>query len=154
MVFKTKYDERERIYTEVGSRFAPVYAFQSDKKGVVELVKTGEVDSYQEIQSHADSTDIHTILARFENGETGVLSQRQGQYVDVSEMPGTLAETLQLVINETNRFNELPLEIRQAYNFNASEFIADIGSEKWLSLMNPKKPEEQPATPPATPLEA
>ena len=99
----------------------------------------GEVNLYDEIQSHADSVDIYTILSRFEQGDESVLSKRNGQYVDLTELPTTFAEMHQKIIDASNEFNALPLEIRSEYEFDVSKFIADIGSEHWFKLMNPVK---------------
>ena len=83
--------------------------------------------------------DIYTILSRFEQGDESVLSKRNGQYVDLTELPTTFAEMHQKIIDAENEFNALPLEIRSEYEFDVSKFIADIGSEHWFNLLSPNK---------------
>ena len=134
-MFETKWNRSETEFTNSGSPIAPVYKLTADN----DLEVDGEVNLYDEIQSHADSVDIYTILSRFEQGDESVLSKRNGQYVDLTELPTTFAEMHQKIIDATNEFNALPLEIRSEYEFNVSKFIADIGSEHWFNLMNPVK---------------
>jgi hypothetical protein len=109
---------------------------------VVDLEVVGEKDIYAEIQSHADSVDIKTIMKRYELGDESVLHKKQGQFIDLSDMPTNFVDIMQTVITAENNFNSLPLEVRKAYNFSPAEYIADIGSEKWLKLLGLESNEE------------
>ena len=64
-VFETKWNREETQPTNAGSPIAPVYKLTADN----DLELDGEVNLYDEIQSHADSVDIYTILSRFEQGD-------------------------------------------------------------------------------------
>lgn len=146
-MFKTKYSEREKIITNSGNRFAPVFSLASKEAGVLDLEITGEKDTYAEIQSHADSVDIKSILLRYEMGDETVLNKRSGQYIDITDMPTNFADIMKTVITAENQFNELPLDIRKEYNFSVAEYVADIGSEKWMKLLgitNESTPEPTP----------
>lgn len=134
-MFETKWNRAETEFTDSGSPIAPVYKLTADN----DLEVDGEVNLYDEIQSHADSVDIYTILSRFEQGDESVLSKRNGQYVDLTQLPTTFAEMHQKIIDAENEFNALPLEIRSEYEFDVSKFIADIGSEHWFNLLSPNK---------------
>lgn len=91
--------------------------------------------TYAEIQSHAQSVDIKNIMLRYEMGDTNILNKTNGQFIDISDMPTNFADIMKTVITAENNFNELPLDIRKEYNFNVSEYIADIGSERWLKTL-------------------
>lgn len=140
-MFKTKYN-RERVHSEHGSRIAPVFSLQSKEAGKLDLKITGEEDIYAKIQSYAQSVDIHNILLRYKMGETDILEKRNGTFIDVSDMPTSFAEIMNTVITAENNFNELPLEVRKAYDFSPAQYIADIGSEKWLDILGIKSNEE------------
>ena len=58
---------------------------------------------------------------------------------NITRINTTFAEMHQKIIDASNEFNALPLEIRSEYEFDVSKFIADIGSEHWFNLMNPVK---------------
>ena len=58
-------------------------------------------------------------------------------------MPKTFAEVQGIIIAETNRFNQLPLDIRKEFNYSVEEYVASIGTEKYENLINPKN---EPAT--------
>lgn len=141
-MFKTKYDERQKTISESGSRFTPVFSLKSKESGVIDLEITSEKNTYQEIQSHAESVDIKNIMLRYEMGDETLLNKRQGQYIDITDMPTNFADIMKTVITAENQFKELPLEIRKEYNFSPSEYIADIGSDRWMRLFSPQKQEE------------
>ena len=143
-MFETKWNNSETPSTECGDPIAPVYKLTPDN----DLEVDGESDIYAEIQSHADSVDIYTIISRFEQGDQGVLTKRNGQYIDLTELPTTFAEMHQKIIDATNEFDALPLEIRSEYSFDVSQFISDIGSDHWFSLMNPIKKDSVSAVEP------
>lgn len=44
MLFQTKYDKRDRIPSNPGSRIAPVFSLKSKEAGNIELEITGEKD--------------------------------------------------------------------------------------------------------------
>ena len=142
-MFETKWNRSETEPSNSGDAIAPVYKLTADN----DLEVDGELDTYAEIQSHADSVDIYTIISRFEQGDEGILTKRNGQYVDLTQLPTTFAEMHQKIIDAENEFNALPLDIRSAYDFDTSKFIADIGSDHWFNLMNPVKSEPVLETP-------
>nr|CAI9750837.1 virion structural protein [Microvirus sp.] len=156
MNFQTSFQRRgARICTVPGSGMKPTYKMHVDEDGKRELKKNGEYNLYAEIQSYKDSVSIDYILTRFMNGDDSALSRAQGIYGDFTQMPTTLAELQQRVIDAEDLFNSLPLDIRAQYNHSASEFFAQLDSEKTKSIFNPKTDDVvvtpsvdvQPATP-------
>ena len=77
MMFRTQYD-RQRVTCEPGSRIHKTYGGHYDEKGRVVLEETGEINLYDEIQSHAESVDIHVLMKRYANGDAEALSKQQG----------------------------------------------------------------------------
>ena len=135
------------LLQEDGTRAVPVFSKVADKNGVVSLQITGEKDLYAEIQSHAESVDIINIMQRYEiEGDPSILNQKTGVYIDITEVPKTFAEVQGIIIAETNRFNQLPLEIRQHFNFSVEEYVASIGTEKYnqfIENLNKEEPKEE-----------
>ena len=142
-MFPTKFNKERASFSEAGTRFKKVYELQSDEDGVITLRKTGEKNLYDEIQSHAESVDINNILARFQNGDVTALGTPRGEYIDITDMPTNFRDLMNVVITDENDFNKLPLEVRRAYNFSASEYISDIGSDKWASLLGLKEDKKE-----------
>lgn len=73
-------------------------------------------------QSEAKDADINTIVARFE--KTGILpaAQREGLFLDVSNMPDYRQALDQ--VNQTNQyFMTLPAKTRLRFNNDAAEFL-------------------------------
>lgn len=128
------------IKSNVGSGKKPLYRLFVDDDGRRELRPSGEYDLYAEIQSYKDSVSIDYIISRFCAGDSTALSRVQGVYGDFTQMPTTMAELQQRVIDATALFDSLPLSIREQYNFSPSEFFAQLDSEKTQKLFDKLKP--------------
>ncbi len=124
-------------FSETGSGMKPTYKMHVDDNGKRELKQSGEFNLYADIQSYEQSVSVDYLLTKFINGDASALSRAQGVYGDFTQMPRTLAELQQRVIDAENLFNSLPLDIRAQYNHSASEFFAQLDSDKTKAIFNP-----------------
>jgi hypothetical protein len=115
MQFKTQYDARERLFSNPGDPIHITYAGHYDDKGRVVLVESGRENIYDQIQSHAESCDIHVLMKRYMNGDVSALSQAQGQFLDVTDFPKTYADMLNFVNDMERSFMSLPAEVRAKF---------------------------------------
>lgn len=148
--FKTQYDARDRILSHPGSPIKQLFAGSYNERGQVQLKEDGTEDLYAYIQSFAESTDIHSILRRFENGEVDVLEKVQGFYGDITEMPHTYAEALQRIADSEKVFMSLPVDVRAKFGHSFSEFLSASQDDDFLDRMG-IKPEEQSEPVPSVP---
>lgn len=149
-MFKTQYDARDRIETHPGNPIKQLYSGSYNERGQVELKEDGTEDLYAFIQSFAESTDIHAIMRRFENGEVDVLEKVQGFYGDITDMPHTYAEALQRIADSEKVFMSLPVDVRAKFGHSFSEFLAASQDADFLDRLG-VKPTEQPAFVPSVP---
>lgn len=146
-MFPTQYDKPKRKFTNAGSRIHEIYVGKYDENGHMFLEKTGEEDIYAQIQSHKDSVDINVLMKRYANGETDVLSRVQGVFADVSGMPRTYAEMMNLVNDSTSAFESLPVDVREKFNHNVMEFLQQSGTDQWYDKLGLRKSEvKSPST--------
>ncbi len=148
--FKTQYDARDRIKSHPGNPIKQLYSGSYNERGQVELKEDGTEDLYAFIQSFAESTDIHAILKRYQNGEVDVLEKVQGFYGDITEMPHTYAEALQRIADSEKVFMSLPVDVRAKFGHSFSEFLAASQDTDFLDRLG-VKPVEQPAPEPVAP---
>lgn len=141
--FNTQYDARDRIESHSGNPIKQLYSGFYNERGQVELKEDGTEDLYAFIQSFAESTDIHAILRRYQNGEVDVLEKVQGFYGDVTEMPHTYAEALQRITDSEKVFMSLPVDVRAKFGHSFSEFLAASQDADFLDRLG-VKPIEQP----------
>ena len=141
-VFSTQYRPRTRFISNGGQRERILYQPKFDENGVMDLVESGREDLYDFIQSHADSVDIHVILARFQNGDVDALSRVQGAYGDFTNMPTTYADLLNKVNEGQSFFNSLPVDIRAKFNHNFAEFMAGMDKPDFLDKLGIKSEPE------------
>lgn len=151
MKFATQFDKRTFRPSCVGSRIKRTFAGHYDEKGRVVLEEVGKVNIYDEIQSHAQSVDIHTLLKRFTNGDPTALASRQGVFADVTEMPKTYAEFLNKMITLENGFNALPTEVKQKFGNSFEQFLAQSGAVDFaeklgLVVEKPAEPAKEEVT--------
>lgn len=125
--------------SNVGSPIMEDFVLQTDKNGVENLEKVGEYNLYDRIQSHADSCDIHVILARFNAGDTSALNQKALAYFDTKAAPDTLAEAHRYIQNGQYMFDRLDPEVKAQFNNSFSEFCAAIGTEKFYDALKEKE---------------
>lgn len=134
-MFDTQYTPHDRILANVGSPVKVLFRGKYDANGRVVLEKSGEENLYDYIQSFRDSVDLNVILARFSNGEVDALSKAQGFYADVTDFPKNMAEALNRINQAEEMFKALPLETRQKFDCSFEQFLAQSGTEDWLSKM-------------------
>lgn len=146
MKFATQFDKRSFPSSCAGSRVKSTFAGHYDDKGRVVLEEVGKINLYEEIQSHAQSVDIHTLLKRFTNGDPTALASRQGIFADVTEMPKTYAEFLNKMISLENGFNSLPLDVKQKFGNSFEQFLAESGAVDFAEKLGlvVEKPVEKP----------
>ena len=137
--FRTQYNRIQKV-SNSGDRFAPTYSPKVSDAGVIDLVETGKVDTYAQIQAWRESCDIKVILQKYVNGDTSVLNKNMPLFGDFSDAPVSLSDYYQQLIDAEAAFNRLPVETRAQFNHSPSEFFTSIGSEKFNNAMGINQP--------------
>ena len=147
MQFKTQYDVRERLFSNPGDPIHITYAGHYDEKGRVVLEESGRENIYDQIQSHAESCDIHVLMKRYMNGDVSALSQVQGQFLDVTDFPKTYADMLNFVNDMERSFMSLPADVRAEFGNSFSEYLAASGAPDFLERLGIKKEPDRESIP-------
>ena len=136
--FYTPYDEKPPVKpSNPGNRMEPEYKERYDEKGEAYLEKVGEVDTYEKIQSYREECDVMAILSRYAAGDTSVMSN-PGWYIDTTKLPKTYTDYINMMNEQREKFDALPLEIRKEFGMDFNKYMATAGNEEWLKIMNPK----------------
>ena len=91
-----------------GDRKRPIYQRQCEMGKEAILVKVGESDLQDYIQSFADECDVNRIVQRYANGDTSVLQRLQGVYTDVAGVPQDLTTAFETVAAARAYYETLP----------------------------------------------
>jgi len=127
MKFYTAYEPGPVEATPAGEKEIPIFELQVNKKGLKELVKTDKVKNIYNIkQEYLEESKVENIIKRYTLGDESVLYKNPGEYLDVTNVPDTLAGWEAQRIEAEQKFAKLPLEIRKEYNYNALEFYDDV----------------------------
>jgi hypothetical protein len=145
MQFSTQYDARDRVFCNPGDPIHITYAGRYDEKGRVVLEESGRENIYDQIQSHAESCDIHVLMKRYLNGDATALSQAQGQYLDATHFPKTYADMLNFVNDQERAFMALPADVREKFGNSFTEYLAASCEPDFLDRLGI---ERQPAVDP------
>lgn len=140
---RTFYSDRKKVYTDSGSRTKPQYSARYDEAGLLVLDEVGTVDVYADIQSYLDTVEIHTLMRRYQNGETDVFSKIQGFYADVSDLPKSNVEFLNRVLESQEFFASLPPDVKELYGNDYARFIADFDTATLYRSIAPVDPVDE-----------
>lgn len=140
MEFKTQYNGRVRRVSNPGSEIHETFVGCVDDKGRISLKKSGQENIYDMIQSHAQSVDINVIMKRFTQGDTSALQKVQGFYGDVTQFPGSYSQMLNAVEDGKRHFESLPLEIRERFDHNFSQFMEAVFDGSVISKLGKDDP--------------
>ena len=150
-IFTPYEDEKpKRIPNNPGNIMEPQYKERYDEDGRPYLEQVGEVNTYEKIQSYKDEVDPMSILARYEAGDTTIMAN-PGWYIDTSKMPTNYIEWRNLMNEQKEKFETLPLEIRNRFGNNFNAWAATAGEPEWIEKMgiiqNQSNAEESQETP-------
>lgn len=129
--------------THPGNRYEVEYSERYDENGHPYLIKKGEKDVYAVIQSHAEEYEIHALMARYANGDASVM-RNDGSYIDASVIPSNYHEMFNLLNEQHEKFDALPIEIRQKFGMSFEQWAAQSGTDAWFDKMGFVKPQQKP----------
>ena len=136
---RANHNEKERKETEAGRKIRLTFRWAYDDKGNKSLVQDEEIDRDAEIQSYLEETKIENIINRAAFDPSVVqrlsaeLNDKEPQ--DFTNMPSTLAEAQNMMIQAENTWNKLPREIKQKFDNDVDKFIARFGTADWMEAL-------------------
>lgn len=123
--------------TPHGTRFINTYQEEINKKGMINLIKTGEHCVYDEIQLDVENCKIENILHQVAMGDLRALQQREATYIDATTMPKNLMEAQNLVIRMKDEFYKMPLEVRKEFDNSPEKYVSLMGTNEFKEIMAP-----------------
>lgn len=131
MILITKDSTRIRYHCPTGQHIEMRHRAIMQKDGRRELIPDRKKHTYDIIQSHLEECLIENIIKRALEGDTSVLEMMKGTYTDITGAPKSLAEAQQMIIDLKQKFDELPKDIKQKFDYNVEQYIAEFGSDAW-----------------------
>lgn len=131
MKFRGTYSSTKEFISESGSQYLDQYEYETDKKGVQQLVKTDKKKNvYEAIQADYPSTDINRLMLKFSLGDTSAINVREGFFADVTKMPSTMAELFDKAQDCEEYFASLPADFKELFNNSYTEFFSELNSDE------------------------
>lgn len=136
---RSNHNEKERKDTEAGRKTRLTFRWTYDDKGNKNLAQDEEIDRDAEIQSYLEETKIENIINRaaFDPSIVQKLSAKlsDAEPQDFTNMPSTLAEAQNLMIQAEQTWDKLPKEIKQKFDNDVDKFIAGFGTANWMEAL-------------------
>ena len=136
---RANHNEKERKETEAGKKVRLTFRWSYDDKGNKSLVQDEEIDRDAEIQSYLEETKIENIINRaaFDPSVVQKLSAQLNdeEPQDFTNMPSTLAEAQNLMIQAEQTWDKLPKEIKQKFDNDVDKFIHNFGTIEWADAL-------------------
>lgn len=141
-----KFDRKKHsklFVTNPGTPLHKVMHGEVQDDGTIKLVVDRIEDTDEIINAQAPATRIENIMARIQAGDINLLNQKQGFYGDVTNLPKTYAEMLDLMHKGEEFFNKLPVDVKEQYNNDFGQFFANFDEAiKKLTPQQAEKAEE------------
>lgn len=135
ITFNTKYKGRKDLWSPTGDKVQYEHTPHMGLDGKRKLIKDNPKPIYEMIQAHREQCEIERIIKRAMNGDMSVLNAIEGQYIDITGAPKSLAHAQQIIINAKNDFEKLDIETKKKFDNNVEVFIATAGSKEWCDKM-------------------
>lgn len=134
--FGYKYQPREaKKGSPTGEKFQMEHTPHMGLDGRRKLVKDNSKPIYEMIQASREQCEIERIVRRALNGDVSVINAVEGQYIDITGAPKSLAHAQQIIINAKNDFEKLDAETKKKFDNNVEIFIATAGSKEWCDKL-------------------
>lgn len=136
ITFGYKYQPRQgRKNTPTGEKYQMEHTPHMGLDGKRKLIKDNPKPIYEMIQASREQCEIERIVKRAMEGDLSVLNAMEGQYIDITGAPKSLAHAQQIIINAKNDFDKLDTETKKKFDNNVEIFIATAGSKEWCDKL-------------------
>lgn len=135
MKFYTAYNRPKTKESPAGTKEESVYNIEIDLTGHKKIVEVGKTNIYDIIQESLEQSKIENIIRRATEGDIMALQMMNGDYIDTTDVPKTLAEAQNFVIKAKQEFDQLPINIRRQFNMSAEQYIAEYGTGGWIEKL-------------------
>lgn len=103
-------------------------------------------------QEFKDQCDVNLLVAAFmRTGDASLLEKARGSYLDMTAIPASYQDALNLVIEARNTFDLLPAAVRAQYNNDVQTFL-DAAYHDPDAVFGTKPHPAPPQDPSATPV--
>lgn len=131
----TKYAEKVKTSSPTGEKVQIEHTPHMGLDGRRKLLKDNPKPIYEMIQAHREQCEIERIVKRAMEGDMSVLNAIEGQYLDITGAPSSLAQAQQIIINAKRDFDALDPETKKKFENNVEIFIAEAGSKEWCDKL-------------------
>lgn len=133
MIMRRTREESVKFASCPGSRFYIEKHGEVQENGTIKLIPDKEIDLQEKYNAEYPATTIENILANCNPMESFADDGFHG--IDATQLPKSFAEFLQLQIDRKREFDLLPVEIKQKFSNDVTQYMATAGTEDWFTKL-------------------
>lgn len=142
MIKRRTAKESRKFVTNPGSRWYQKKHGEVQPDGTIKLINDEIIDIQEKMDAEYPMTTIENILANSLPdqyfGDDGMHS------IDAINMPTNLAEFMQFQIDQRNKFDSLPVSVKEKFGNDFNQFLATAGSDEWMKKLGYVEAAEDP----------
>lgn len=132
--------ESKRFPSPSPTGIGKVYEERILEDGTKGLVQTGVHDINAFVQKSKDSTMVYNILDRFsKTGDPSILDVRHGFYADVTDMPSSLLEAQNMILEIDKKFLALDSATKEKFDNNVHKFTQAVMNGTLADILGKKE---------------
>ncbi len=133
--FITKYGSKIKKSSPTGDKYQIEHTPHMGIDGRRKLIADNPKPIYEMIQASREQCEIERIVKRALGGDLTALNAIEGQYIDITGAPQSLAQAQQIIINAKRDFDMLDAETKKKFDNNVEIFIAEAGTKDWCDKL-------------------
>lgn len=127
MFVRNAFSKRDRRQYSLGDGTAPLFCERLTEEGELILEQKGRENIVDIVKASFEASKVYSILDRFQvTGDQSALQQVESFYADVVNVPKTLADAHNAMVNMRNQFDSLPGYVKSSFDNSSDKFAASV----------------------------
>lgn len=115
------------------------YVDEVSQEKYLSFKESSTTNIYDYIQEAAKGCSVQELIERYNRGDLMALSQRESQFLDVSDMPTDVLDLQENIDNSKKVFNDIKPEVKKLFNAdNVYDFVKNFDENKLNAYINAK----------------
>lgn len=147
MKFFSQWNRAARKQEAFTNREQIIYKERTNPKtGIRELVEKERVDIVDKINEYKDEVTLSNMLQRYRLDLASQVRNDEERFIDLSQLPENLIETMSVIDNAKELWDNSSVQLKKEFNNNFREFLAGTENGKLVEIVNKHTKQTNPIT--------
>lgn len=127
MFVRNSFSKRDRRQFSLGDGTAPLFCERLTEEGELVLEQKGRENIVDIVKASFEASKVYSILDRFKvTGDQSALQKVESFYADVVNVPKTLADAHNAMVNIRSQFDTLPAYVKSSFDNSSDKFASSV----------------------------